>query len=64
MHEHNNCNHKLEYCRVCDVVYCSKCSREWGSRKYYYYQYPSYVYTNEGVQGTTTVADSHIHEGG
>jgi hypothetical protein len=66
MHEHKDCNHKLEYCKVCDVAYCEKCGREWGTRKYYYTYPNTWIYTNEGIQGTLTVADSHTHtsEGG
>lgn len=61
MHEHNHCKHKLEYCKVCDVVYCSECLKEWGTRKYYYQGYPYWVYTGDGYKTTITVADSHVH---
>lgn len=33
MHEHKKpkeCKHELKHCTHCDVVYCSKCQREWG----------------------------------
>ena len=29
MHNHDKCKHELEYCDICDVVYCEKCQREW-----------------------------------
>lgn len=29
MHIHNGCQHELEHCAVCDVVYCKKCGKEW-----------------------------------
>lgn len=29
MHEHNECDHELEYCKICDTVYCEKCRKEW-----------------------------------
>lgn len=29
MHNHSKCEHKLEFCKVCDVVYCNKCKEEW-----------------------------------
>jgi hypothetical protein len=32
MHKHEKpvkCEHKLEYCNHCDVVYCTKCRKEW-----------------------------------
>ena len=28
-HSYNGCNHILQHCTHCDVVYCTKCSREW-----------------------------------
>lgn len=31
MHEHNQCEHKLKYCKICDTVYCEKCKKEWHS---------------------------------
>ena len=24
-----DCEHSLAYCKVCDVVYCPKCNKEW-----------------------------------
>lgn len=30
-HFHNHCNHSLQYCGVCDVVYCTKCGKEWSA---------------------------------
>lgn len=32
-HKYNGCEHKIEYCSHCDVAYCTKCSREWGTRR-------------------------------
>lgn len=29
MHNHSKCEHKLEYCKICDVVYCNMCKEEW-----------------------------------
>ena len=29
MHEHNECEHDLKFCKKCNVVYCTKCKREW-----------------------------------
>ena len=29
MHNHEGCQHKLEFCKKCDTVYCEKCSSEW-----------------------------------
>lgn len=48
MHDHYSfeCQHDLKYCPHCDVVYCSKCKREWGTTFYYPYRYyPPYTIT-------------------
>jgi hypothetical protein len=29
MHNHCHCEHDLKYCEKCDVVYCTKCGKEW-----------------------------------
>uniref|UniRef100_A0A6M3IPK4 Uncharacterized protein n=1 Tax=viral metagenome TaxID=1070528 RepID=A0A6M3IPK4_9ZZZZ len=29
MHEHNDCEHDLNFCKKCNVVYCNKCEKEW-----------------------------------
>ncbi len=29
MHEHNDCQHEFKYCRICDMIYCEKCQKEW-----------------------------------
>ncbi len=32
MHKHEEqvkCEHELKYCDHCDVVYCTKCKKEW-----------------------------------
>jgi hypothetical protein len=34
MHEHCECKHELKHCPVCDVVYCTKCGKEWGKTVY------------------------------
>lgn len=28
---HGHCIHTLAHCAACDVAYCTKCSRQWGS---------------------------------
>ncbi len=54
MHEHNDCNHTLKHCSHCDVVYCSKCKREWGQKETIYvdrwhspnwYVWPTWIQT-------------------
>ena len=39
-HEHTECDHELEYCQKCDVVYCAKCDREWFSFRATWNTYP------------------------
>ena len=44
MHEHEECEHQLKYCKVCDVVYCTKCKKEWGQSHYTWgYTTPTYT---------------------
>lgn len=71
MHEHNDCDHDLKYCSKCDVVYCTKCLREWGGHSHTWI-YPGWTYRpytiwsgTSGwqldpnvVQGTATVGSS------
>ncbi len=49
MHEHNECEHNLKYCSKCDVVYCTKCKREWGGHSHYWWPYWTWS------SGTTTI---------
>jgi hypothetical protein len=43
MHNHDHCcEHKnLGYCKLCQVVYCKDCEREWKDNPYTY-TYPNY----------------------
>lgn len=42
-HSHcDHCEHDLKYCGHCDIVYCTKCKKEWGKQYYWYYSYPYY----------------------
>lgn len=51
MHNHNyGCNHQLEYCGHCDVVYCKKCNKEW-KYNFYNYVYPWQYTTSCGATG-------------
>ena len=57
-HQHSRCEHKMAWCRDCDVAYCSKCSKEWGKNQWMYKgwtnatqtfpQFP-YVYYSSGT---------------
>lgn len=56
-HYHSHCQHDLKYCNHCDIVYCTKCGREWGQQHYHYsYTAPTYpwVWTYNGVPYTVT----------
>ena len=63
MHNHCGCNHVLKHCKICDVVYCEKCGKEWKTQSYTWYSYPQLTYTTYGnittCDGATT---SHTHE--
>ena len=51
MHEHPECDHDLEYCSKCDVVYCTKCKREWGGHNHNWYPYTwtGPIWTSDGA---------------
>jgi len=38
-HHHHDCDHALAFCRRCDVAYCTKCDRQWGTLNYWYSAY-------------------------
>lgn len=47
MHNHfNTCKHDLKVCDHCDVAYCTKCKKEWGSHSHvnWWPSYPVYPY--------------------
>lgn len=41
VHDHNECQHEeMKYCKTCDLTYCKKCLREWGTcRQTHYFTY-------------------------
>lgn len=43
-HNHSHCLHDLKYCDHCDVVYCTKCDREWGGHNHTYWYYSGIPY--------------------
>lgn len=59
MHEHNDCEHKLEYCKICDIVYCKKCKKEWRHR-YIYTQPSTWIYDGNNV--TISYSGDHSHD--
>lgn len=63
MHKHNHCHHNLKHCEICDVVYCTNCSKEWGRTKLYpYYTYYPNVTWGEITVSSSTSPESHVHE--
>jgi len=75
MHEHKDCKHKLEYCHVCDVAYCTKCEKEWFAKPKYKVWYGTgtspFIYTiNDGMGEQPEISDGtaewytklHVHE--
>lgn len=48
VHDHDECLHEeMKYCKTCDLTYCKKCSREWGTCRlthFYTYQFPNITY--------------------
>lgn len=61
LHNHDSCKHELKYCSKCDVVHCSKCTKEWGGSPEPYYPvtpylptYPPYIPTYPLVTYTTS----------
>ena len=60
MHEHDRCEHELKYCKICDVVYCEKCYKEW-IMKITYVNYPT-VYVGTNVSPYTITYTSHTHD--
>jgi hypothetical protein len=60
MHEHNVCEHEIKYCKVCDVVYCEKCKKQWYSYNITYNQY-STTWIGDGTYPGITTINSHVH---
>ena len=74
---HSHCEHKVEFCDHCDLVYCTKCSHEWGaacSLNHYPYAWysnpwtisPTTTITWDAAGGTAAEAmalgsDGHVH---
>jgi hypothetical protein len=57
MHSHNcGCEHNLKHCAHCDVVYCTKCHREWGHQNnwYYYKSWPQWTYCDTLLNTTSS----------
>ena len=38
-HLHTECIHKLKYCSICDIVFCTLCHKEWKYNSWTYYPY-------------------------
>jgi hypothetical protein len=49
---HTHCAHNLKFCGTCDVVWCGKCSKEWGNT------HPHWNWTwTTPYSGTTTTGN-------
>jgi hypothetical protein len=63
MHEHIQCEHEIKYCKVCDVCYCEKCSKQWHS--YNITTYSPYITYGDGTidwqTGTSIIYNGHVH---
>ena len=58
-HKHCHCDHDLKYCSHCDVVYCTKCGKEWGQKHYCYpWTYPYYPWTYTATAGGVATGDT------
>lgn len=58
-HSHSHCPHDLKYCEHCDVVYCTKCDREWGGHQHYTWYYAGTPYrVTWGDVGYTLTSNS------
>lgn len=61
-HKHDHCEHNLKHCSKCDIVYCSKCEREWGQHHTWTYPntwiHPKYVQPLVTWKTTETASDS------
>lgn len=62
MHNHFvqiKCEHELKHCEQCDIVYCTKCNKEWkaGVETYKITTWPlvTYPLTGDGVSPWYTI---------
>lgn len=57
MHNHSNCceHSRVRYCKVCQVVYCEDCGKEW--RDYSYWK-PTVPYWD--TIGGTQILDGNV----
>ena len=61
MHEHNECEHEIKYCKVCDICYCEKCKKEW-YKGYYTFTQPYITYGDSTVEFLPTDRiQNHVH---
>ena len=61
-HEHKECEHKkVAYCKVCRVVYCEDCSKEWSDTpNVWTFRYDTTIWPEPTP--TISVFNSNIHE--
>lgn len=52
-HEHKECEHAVEFCPHCDVVFCKRCEKEWGAGTTYTPFTTTTIFPNETTWGTS-----------
>lgn len=63
-HAHHHCQHTLAFCGTCDVAYCTKCSKQWGSNYRVWYQPTTtwpYTVTSGGSTTVASTQFAHAH---
>lgn len=61
-HNHSHCQHDLKYCHHCDIVYCTRCGKEWGKQHYHYnITATPWVWTYNGVPYTVTYSNGNYN---
>jgi hypothetical protein len=61
-HQHKNCceHNSVKYCKVCKLVYCESCGKEWCTHQFSYggwtntWTTPSVPYNGDVVYGKST----------
>ena len=56
-HQHHNCceHEKMAYCKVCRVVYCASCGKEWRDNYTYTYPYGTGTWITPTISAGTNV---------
>jgi hypothetical protein len=58
-HNHSGCKHNcLNYCPICDIVYCSSCGKEWVAKLSWFFPYE----VADVTYNTNGTIKYHTHE--